>query len=198
MNGQVRPRIDEVPTLTEVIGFAEAAAVAGGVATESDAPSPRWGPAVSPAAAPVAATVAASSLSAVSQLSATLLDGLTHLSPLGASTPAAATSSAGAAADSRPEPAADRTLTLSELADPAVPLDGWMAVAETQITQQVLTDVQRQVDRMFEYRVREVLGPVLARLTDQFIEDARRELATTLRDVVRRAVAQELSRLRGR
>jgi hypothetical protein len=84
------------------------------------------------------------------------------------------------------------------LAEAEVPVEAWLAVAESQITQQVLSDVQRQVDRMFEYRLRESLGPALARLTDQFIEETRNELALTLRDIVRRAVAQELARLRSR
>ena len=77
-------------------------------------------------------------------------------------------------------------------------LEAWLAVAETQITQQVLSDVQRQVDRMFEFRLKESLGPAMSRLADQFVEEMRGELAATLRDIVRRAVAQELARLRNR
>ena len=46
--------------------------------------------------------------------------------------------------------------------------------------------------------MREVLAPVLTRATDALVRDARSELASTLRDVVARAVAQELSRHRGR
>lgn len=69
---------------------------------------------------------------------------------------------------------------------------------EAELAQRVLLDVQRQIDLMLEYRLREVLGPVLARISEAVIREARDELATTLRDVVARAVAQEISRHRGR
>jgi hypothetical protein len=75
---------------------------------------------------------------------------------------------------------------------PLPPLD------EAQVVQRVLHDVQRQIDLLLEYRLREALGPVLARLGDALIHDARDELASTLRDVVAKAVAQELARQRGR
>jgi hypothetical protein len=195
VSAQIRPRIDEVPTLTEVIGFTEsapsapsvtAASSAAGGSAEPVAASPRRSP-------PLSSTTPTDP----PQLPASLLSGLGPTGPLAAALPAA---DAGfkASAAARRDPGTGGELALSPLADPDVPVEGWLAVAESQITQQVLSDVQRQVDRMFEYRVREVLGPVLARLTDQLIEDARRELAATLRDVVRRAVAQELARLRGR
>ncbi|HWP18633.1 MAG TPA: hypothetical protein VNO84_05860 [Burkholderiaceae bacterium] len=69
---------------------------------------------------------------------------------------------------------------------------------EEQITERVLADLQRQIDMMLEYRLREMLTPALARVADQLIRETRAELAGTLRDVVARAVAQELARLRGR
>ncbi|BDI06503.1 hypothetical protein CATMQ487_34730 [Sphaerotilus microaerophilus] len=157
MSAQVRPRIDEVPTLTEVIGFSEAAASAASAA----------GAVPVPPAVPVAAVDAS----------------------------AAAVSGASFGAAPGRGDAAD-LLALAPLAEADVPVEAWLAVAESQISQQVLSDVQRQVDRMFEYRVREALGPALARLTDQFVEETRRELSLTLRDIVKRAVAQELARLR--
>ena len=67
---------------------------------------------------------------------------------------------------------------------------------EEQLVQRVLVGLQRQVDLMLEYRLREMLTPLLARATDSVIRDARSELASTLRDVVARAVAQELARHR--
>ena len=70
--------------------------------------------------------------------------------------------------------------------------------SEEQLIQRVLADLQRQVDLMLEYRLREALTPLLARATDSVIRDARSELASTLRDVVARAVAQELARHRTR
>jgi hypothetical protein len=73
-----------------------------------------------------------------------------------------------------------------------------LEAAEARITQQVLLDVQRQVDLMLEYRLREALAPALARVCDLLIREARTELSATLRDVVARAVAQELARQRAR
>jgi hypothetical protein len=69
---------------------------------------------------------------------------------------------------------------------------------EAELTEQVLAQVQRQLDLMIEYRMREALTPLLARATDNLVRDARNELASTLRDVVARAVAQELTRHRNR
>lgn len=73
--------------------------------------------------------------------------------------------------------------------------DAWR---EEQLVQQVLADVQRQADAMLEFRLREALAPVLARISDELVRGARHELATTLRDIVARAVAQELARQRSR
>ena len=72
------------------------------------------------------------------------------------------------------------------------------AEGEEQITHRILADLQRQVDLMLEYRLRETLTPALARMADQLIRDTRVELAATLREVIARAVAQELARTRGR
>jgi hypothetical protein len=70
----------------------------------------------------------------------------------------------------------------------ASPLD------EAELTQRVLADVQRQVELMLEIRLREALAPALSRATDALIRDARKELTAALRDIVSRAVAQELAR----
>ncbi len=70
------------------------------------------------------------------------------------------------------------------------------AVTESELARGVLADVQRQVDLMLEVRLREALAPLLARAADALVRDARAELTATLRDVVTRAVAQELSRQR--
>lgn len=78
-------------------------------------------------------------------------------------------------------------------AAPAAP-----TLTEEQLVQRVLSEVQHQVDLMLEYRLREVLTPLLARAADSVIREARGELASTLRDVVARAVAHELARHRGR
>ena len=71
-------------------------------------------------------------------------------------------------------------------------------VSEEQLVERVLADLQRQVDLMLDYRMREVLTPILSRAVDGILRDTRQELASTLRDAVARAVAQELSRHRNR
>lgn len=67
---------------------------------------------------------------------------------------------------------------------------------EDQLAERVLQDIQRQLDLMLETRMRETLAPALTRATDTLVREMRHELASTLRDVVNRAVAQELARHR--
>ena len=105
-------------------------------------------------------------------------------------------------------PAPDRVPTLTEVIDldalrPAPPGQADRRAArrlatEEQFIQRVLGELQEQIDVMLEYRLREILGPLLARAADSVVRDARSELASTLRDVVARAVAAELARHRGR
>ena len=71
-------------------------------------------------------------------------------------------------------------------------------VDEARIVDTVMAGLQQRVDQMFEFRLREALGPVLARAADMVVSDARQELAHTLRDVVARAVSQEMARRRPR
>jgi hypothetical protein len=74
----------------------------------------------------------------------------------------------------------------------------WASPQAEPLTERVLADLQRQVDLMLETRMRETLAPALTRATDALVRDMRHELALTLREVVARAVAQELARHRGR
>ncbi len=69
---------------------------------------------------------------------------------------------------------------------------------ESELMRQVLEELQRQVDGVLEYRVREVLAPILARATDTVVREARSELSRSVRDLVAQLVAQELQRQRGR
>ena len=71
-------------------------------------------------------------------------------------------------------------------------------VSEEQLSLRVLADLQHQVDLMLEVRLREVLTPLLQRAADNLVRETRAELASTLREIVARAVAQELARHRGR
>ena len=67
-----------------------------------------------------------------------------------------------------------------------------------QVSARVMTDLQRQIDRMFEFRVREAAAPLIGRLVEQLVTELRDELTLTLSDVVRKAVSQEIARQRGR
>lgn len=78
----------------------------------------------------------------------------------------------------------------------AAPLPALNALNEDQIVQRVLLDLQRQIDLMLEYRVREALRPALTRATDALVMEARNELASTLHSIVAKSVAQELARHR--
>jgi hypothetical protein len=71
------------------------------------------------------------------------------------------------------------------------------AAAESEqsaLERRVLAAVQQRVDLVLEYRLRDVLGPALARAADALIREMHFELSATLRDVVAQAVAQELER----
>ena len=71
-----------------------------------------------------------------------------------------------------------------------------LRLAEQKMIEGVLVEVERQVELMLDYRLRETLTPLLNRAADNIVREARTELASTLRDVVARAVAQELARHR--
>ena len=75
---------------------------------------------------------------------------------------------------------------------------GEPTVDEGRIIENVLADLQRQIDLMLEYRLREAIGPALARASDALIREVRSDLASAMRELVARAVAQELARHRGR
>jgi len=109
-----------------------------------------------------------------------------------------------AAPSSAPTPApAVRTPPISldslpVLAEAVSPAALQPEVSEAQLAHRVLADVQKQVDGMLEFRLREALAPVLARHTEAIVRDLRDELSRTLKDVVARSVTQELAKLRQR
>jgi hypothetical protein len=96
-----------------------------------------------------------------------------------------------------PPPAQPPLQPLAQHAEPAANAALSEGMDE-QLIESVWTDLQRQVDLMLEYRLRETLAPILTRATEAVVRESRQQLASTLRDVVARAVAQELSRHRGR
>ena len=102
-------------------------------------------------------------------------------------------------------PAAPAPMPAAEIAAPAPvalapvaavpapkPAPAAQAIDEVQLQQRVLADIQKQVDLMLEVRLREALAPALGRATDALVRDARKELTSTLRDIVAKAVAREL------
>jgi hypothetical protein len=67
-----------------------------------------------------------------------------------------------------------------------------------QLAQRVLAGVQRHIDLALEQRLRELLAPTLARLTESLMHETREHVGSLLRELIERAVAQELERLRRR
>src|SRR5688572_9699298 len=68
-----------------------------------------------------------------------------------------------------------------------------LALDEAQIVQRVLLEVQRQFDMLLEGRLREALTAALERVGEALVQEARGEVAATLRDAVTRVVSQEMS-----
>ena len=95
------------------------------------------------------------------------------------------------------EPAVNPSLPALPIA-PALPPRATLGVDEAAMAQRVLNEVQRQIDGMLEYRLREALTPILARTSEALVRELRQELSKTMRDVVSRAVAQEVARQRTR
>jgi hypothetical protein len=93
-------------------------------------------------------------------------------------------------------PASRPVAAVMPLEPAAAPIAAATLPTEEQLAQRVLNDLQHQIELMLDYRMREILTPILTRATDSVIRDARAELASTLRDLVARAVAQELARHR--
>lgn len=91
-----------------------------------------------------------------------------------------------------PGPAPD--IELATVLPPALPIDE--AHLAGLVTERVVADLQQRVDLVFEVRLREALAPALARAAEQLIGEARTALAAEMRELVARAVAQELSRRR--
>lgn len=71
-------------------------------------------------------------------------------------------------------------------------------ISEAQLAQRVLADVQRQIDGMLDFRLKEAIGPLLAKHSEALVRDLREELSRTMRDVVARSVTQEMAKLRQR
>ena len=59
-----------------------------------------------------------------------------------------------------------------------------------------MADLQAHIDRVLDARLRSALEPAVQALASRVIADTRQELASTLRDGLARALAQESARHR--
>lgn len=183
MNAAAQPNPAQVPTLTEVIELLSPAPVRGDGLNASPRPqAPSLG---SPEAAPIVTgglmasqqreswspmtTVVVPSLESVRSPSMVALADLPVLNAVVAP----------------PEPPV--------LTEPVLP-----EINEAQLAHRVLTDVQRQIDGMLDFRLKEAMGPILAKHSEALVRDLREELSRTMRDVVARSVTQEIAKLRQR
>ena len=90
-------------------------------------------------------------------------------------------------------------LTLNEPVA-APPLGGEMphTLQAALFVEPLLEGIVHHLDPVLERRVRDAIEPELARLAERVVQAARDEVAIGLRELVERAVAQELARLRSR
>jgi hypothetical protein len=86
---------------------------------------------------------------------------------------------------------------------PAVPPAAWRheagddALQAALFVEPLLEDIVHRLDRVLELRLRDALAPELERLADRVVQAARDEVAIGLRELVERAVTEELARRRG-
>jgi hypothetical protein len=95
-------------------------------------------------------------------------------------------------------PVLDTVLPLSVAVPPSAGPVEVTDVSEAQLAHRVLGVVQKQIDGMLDYRLREAMTPILQRHTDALVRDLRDELKQTMQDVINRAVAQEMAKVRQR
>ncbi len=102
----------------------------------------------------------------------------------------------------------ERVPTLTEVVEwqetlqPDVPPGGAETAAPamvepSELTAEVLFELESRIDALFEARLREALAPALARVADGLIREAREELSQRLREMVHEAVTRALERHTG-
>ena len=84
---------------------------------------------------------------------------------------------------------------LAELG-PKAPSTALSAAPADEMAQRLMADLQLHIDRVLDARLHAALEPLLQQLIARVTEETRRELASTLRDGITRALAQEMSRHR--
>jgi hypothetical protein len=75
----------------------------------------------------------------------------------------------------------------------APPPEATLAPA-TELTAEVLFELNQRIDSLFEARLREALAPALARAAEGLIREARQELSAALEAMVRDAVTRAIER----
>lgn len=219
MNAAAQPNPAQVPTLTEVIELLSPAPVRDDGLNNLPRPAaPNQG---SPEGAPIVTgglmvsqqreswspmtTVVVPSLDTVRSPAMVPLADLPVLNavvaePVSVTTPAQAQVAPLAApvAASVPARVVPPVAPLQVPAAPALTEPVLPEINETQLAQRVLADVQRQIDGMLDFRLKEAIGPILAKHSEALVRDLREELSRTMRDVVARSVTQEISKLRQR
>ena len=91
--------------------------------------------------------------------------------------------------------ASGRVPVLTEVLGEAAPsLAPPPVIDEKRLVDDIMAALQPRVDLSFEYRVREAVAPVLEKLAQTVVAETRVALSATLRDVVARAVAQEVAK----
>lgn len=68
--------------------------------------------------------------------------------------------------------------------------------SQQRLVADIMLDLERQIEASFEARLREALMPLLARVTEAMLLETRQQFSAMLRDMVAKAVAQELARHR--
>jgi hypothetical protein len=82
----------------------------------------------------------------------------------------------------------------AQIAPEALLAEVWLQ--ESRIAARVIERLQPRIDVLFEHRLREALGPMVARVCAAVADDARKELAHRLREAVEQAINEELGRHR--
>ena len=208
MSAAAQPNPAQVPTLTEVIELLSPAPVRGdGLNTMPRPEAPTQG---SPEAAPIVTgglmagqqreawspmtTVVVPSLESVRSPSMVALADLPVLNAVVAQPEPLVKAVLNPVQPGTVEPLAPASVPAPPvLTDPVLP-----EINETQLAQRVLADVQRQIDGMLDFRLKEAMGPILAKHSEALVRDLREELSRTMRDVVARSVTQEIAKLRQR
>lgn len=88
----------------------------------------------------------------------------------------------------------DADATADRPAEEQQPVQPAPLATATALSAEVLFELEQRIGSVLEARLREALAPALARAADALIQDARQELAQTLRALVDESVTRALER----